>query len=114
MNPDIWQRLEAVFLAARETPPDAHEAFLSRPCAGDVWLRGEVEAMLAADAVPTGEGSVGALLGGVEAAVSRTVAPIGARLGAYLRMARRERLRMTGSWLSTERSTGSLRPTSGR
>ena len=43
-----WERLEEVFEQAQALPEEARDHFLDRACAGDVTLRAEVEAMLAA------------------------------------------------------------------
>jgi serine/threonine-protein kinase len=44
-----WQRISAIFERAVELPPAERAALLDHECAGDAALRGEVEAMLAAD-----------------------------------------------------------------
>jgi serine/threonine-protein kinase len=44
-----WQRISAIFERAVELPPADRAALLDHECAGDAALRGEVEAMLAAD-----------------------------------------------------------------
>jgi len=44
-----WQRISAIFERAVELPPAERAALLEHECAGDAALRGEVEAMLAAD-----------------------------------------------------------------
>jgi eukaryotic-like serine/threonine-protein kinase len=52
MTPDAgwWPRLEAVFHVAVDLPPDERLAFLDHACGTDAELRGEIEALLAADA----------------------------------------------------------------
>ena len=47
---DRWQRVRRLFEAAIERPVSERSAFVSAAVAGDETLRGEVEAMLAADA----------------------------------------------------------------
>ena len=47
---DRWQRVRRLFEAAIERPVPERSAFVSAAVAGDETLRGEVEAMLAADA----------------------------------------------------------------
>ena len=54
MDPDRWQRLEALFLQAVELPPDERGAWLEGACAGDAELRERLHAMLEEDARATG------------------------------------------------------------
>ena len=49
MTPQRWKRIEHVFESALEIPPGERSAFLDTACNGDRELRGEVDAMLAAD-----------------------------------------------------------------
>jgi serine/threonine-protein kinase len=49
-DPDRWFRLDEVFQGALERPADDRAAYLDRACGGELDLRAEVEAMLAADA----------------------------------------------------------------
>jgi len=49
MNPEGFKRLEEVFNAARELPPDEREAYLDTSCAGDAELRGQVGRLLEHD-----------------------------------------------------------------
>lgn len=46
MNPEDWSRLESVFFAALDLPPEQRAAFLDERCAGDSAFRAEVEAVL--------------------------------------------------------------------
>ena len=48
-----WLDVKRIFEEALEVEPQARQAFLDRACAGDPELRHEVEALLAAPAVPT-------------------------------------------------------------
>lgn len=50
MTPERDQQISALFHAAGELPDAERAAFLTRACAGDEALRGEVEALLAGDA----------------------------------------------------------------
>ena len=77
MNPQRWQRIEALYHAALDRPPGEREAFLAGACEGDVGLRTEVESLLRQ---PTSS----ALLEPkrVDDDGSGRVA-VGARLGAY-------------------------------
>jgi Tol biopolymer transport system component len=52
MDPERWQRLSALFAAARERPEAERADFLARACDDDASLRGEVEALLALQALP--------------------------------------------------------------
>jgi serine/threonine-protein kinase len=49
MTPETWQRVKAVFDAARARPPIERASFLEGACGGDASLRAEVESLLAAD-----------------------------------------------------------------
>ncbi len=51
MDRTRWQRISAIFERAVELAPAERAALLEQECAGDAALRGEVEAMLAADAL---------------------------------------------------------------
>ena len=48
MTPEAWQRVKAVFDAARERPPAERASYLEAACGGDASLRAEVESLLAA------------------------------------------------------------------
>ena len=48
MKPERWQKLDDLFHAALERRPEEREAFLDEACAGDVSLRENVTALLAA------------------------------------------------------------------
>ncbi|HEU4663614.1 MAG TPA: serine/threonine-protein kinase [Dokdonella sp.] len=50
MDQQAWERVRALFERALELDADARARFLDAACAGEVELRGEVEAMLRADA----------------------------------------------------------------
>jgi hypothetical protein len=50
MTPERYQRVIDLFHAALERAPEARPAFLAQACSGDIELRQDVEAMLAADA----------------------------------------------------------------
>ena len=45
---DLWQRVENVFHAMLEQPPERRPKFLDDACAGDTELRREVESLLRA------------------------------------------------------------------
>jgi serine/threonine-protein kinase len=49
MTPEAWQRIKAVFDAARQRPPSEWASFLDAACGGDASVRAEVESLLAAD-----------------------------------------------------------------
>ena len=46
MTPERWQKIENLVLSALELAPNERVAFLSKECAGDSALRGEVESLL--------------------------------------------------------------------
>ena len=49
MKPDSWSRVEQVFHLALKVEESQRAAFLEQTCAGDMDLRREVEALIAAD-----------------------------------------------------------------
>ena len=52
MSPDLEQRLEEIFSAARDLPPLERAAFLERSCGGDTELRQEADSLLVAHEQP--------------------------------------------------------------
>jgi serine/threonine protein kinase len=50
MPDESWRRVEELFLAALEVPPEERAEFLDRECGSDSALRQETESLLAADA----------------------------------------------------------------
>src|SRR5262245_44605880 len=60
MTPERWRQVTEVFHAALARDVSARAVYLDRACAGDRPLREEVEAMLAAQAIP-GEASFTAM-----------------------------------------------------
>ncbi len=54
MPRDDWRKLEPLFAAAVEIPPDRRGAFLAQACGGDQGLRRELESLLAAHEAPAG------------------------------------------------------------
>jgi serine/threonine protein kinase len=80
-----WQRLESLFAAAVDLPPDERHAFLDQACAGDAALRAELQSLLDAE---RGAREVAFIRNAVQAASEdltheRDVAPMGRQLGAY-------------------------------
>jgi tetratricopeptide (TPR) repeat protein len=49
MPGEDWRRIQELFLAAADLPPDGQRLYLDSACAGDASLRGEVESLLASD-----------------------------------------------------------------
>src|ERR1035438_4840736 len=49
MEPEAWSRIEPLFLAAVDLPPDEQTRFLDMACAGDPEWRGEIESLLDSD-----------------------------------------------------------------
>ncbi|MDX1545484.1 MAG: serine/threonine-protein kinase [Rhodothermales bacterium] len=90
LDPERWQRIEAVLDQALDIPPDARDAFLDEACAGDDALRQHVEAMLAAGDAgtflddPDGE-HLGALLDDLQASTAQEeiTSFVGRRIGVY-------------------------------
>lgn len=78
-TPDTWLRVEQIFHAALERPPDQRSAFLAGACEGDPALQREVESLLAQEEGPL-------LREGVQALARRMTAGSreGSRLGAYV------------------------------
>src|SRR5215471_6333532 len=83
MQPELWDRVQQLFLAAADLPPGEQRRLLDESCNGDAVLRGEVESLLAADgrngeSISQAVGSEAALL------LQADSQPLtGARLGAY-------------------------------
>src|SRR5829696_584052 len=48
-TPERWQRVAPILDEAFELAPEARAAYLDRACAGDLELRADAEAMLAAE-----------------------------------------------------------------
>ena len=46
MDAERWKHVERVFQSALDLPPDEHDAFLKRSCAGDDALERDVRALL--------------------------------------------------------------------
>ena len=84
MNPERWQRLEALFERASPLDAEARRAFLDRECGEDAALRAEVEALLA-EAERPGETLGVAFRRAVAGDTVATAhdARIGADVGAY-------------------------------
>ena len=60
MLPEQWQKLEEIFQAAADLPPDSQTVYLDTACRGDLELRREVEAMLAASPLGLIESAIAA------------------------------------------------------
>ena len=70
MTEGRWLRVRRLFEAAVEQPPSERSAFVSAAIAGDETLRGDVEALLAAD--NAGPAAVGTMAGRIRVAAGRT------------------------------------------
>jgi serine/threonine protein kinase/tetratricopeptide (TPR) repeat protein len=79
-DPIQWQRVEAIFFAALDVPPDARDRWLADHCADEPHLVSQVQALLQADA--RGDGQIERAVG----EAMRTLTPVepGVRLGAYM------------------------------
>ena len=60
MTPERWRQITEVFRAALARDGAARAAFIEEACAGDVSLRAEVDAMLAAHGAAGGFGETSA------------------------------------------------------
>lgn len=82
---DSWSRVDELFAAALALEPAARSAFLDQACPGDAATRGEVAALLAADAACDATdflaGSISAAVG--ELAASDAPTRVGQVVGAY-------------------------------
>jgi serine/threonine protein kinase len=74
MTPEGYERLMAVFEAACARPSKDRAAFLDEVCAGNLWLRCEVEKLLRADERPEGL---------LEAPALNFASAIGPQVGPY-------------------------------
>jgi eukaryotic-like serine/threonine-protein kinase len=72
MDPQHWQRLEALFFAALDIAPAGRDTFLDDACEGDAALRSELAAVLAAHTGPP-----------LPAVPEELVTLAGVRIGAY-------------------------------
>ena len=50
MTPELWARLNPLFNAVVEMPPDEQDAFIAEACGGDAELRNELQALVVAHA----------------------------------------------------------------
>jgi eukaryotic-like serine/threonine-protein kinase len=80
-TPDRWQRIEALFHAARELDPAARAAFLDSACGHDEDLRRELESLLAAP--PTGQGLLDEQAEALHAEARTIELTPGSRIGPY-------------------------------
>lgn len=85
MDPDRFQRLDALFHEALEQPPGQRAAFLEERCSGDPDLRREIAAMLSGQeaAVSWFDAWEGGLAASMPAEVEGQPGPENARVGAY-------------------------------
>ncbi|HEX6729199.1 MAG TPA: protein kinase, partial [Pyrinomonadaceae bacterium] len=88
MDPQIWQRVDALFEAALEQPPERREAFVVEACEGNSQLREEVLSLLKAQGNaalfmerPAMSVAAGALA--VDLNLTNSVSLIGKELGTY-------------------------------
>jgi len=82
MQPDDWDRLQSVFLAAADLPPDEQALLLGSECGDDAEFRAKVESLLAAD--HGSEESISAAIAGEAALLGDQARSLsGDRLGAW-------------------------------
>jgi eukaryotic-like serine/threonine-protein kinase len=79
VTPEQWRRITATFHAARTRDVSARGQYLDEECAGDVALRAEVDAMLAADSEAGAFGDTPL----IDLAATRLHVSPGTMLGAY-------------------------------
>ncbi|MFN0151923.1 MAG: tetratricopeptide repeat protein [bacterium] len=78
IDPERWQRADAIFQEAIDVPREAREAWLASACAGDAELLAAVRALLAAD-----ESGRGLLDGGVDGLAAALLPAAPAETGAH-------------------------------
>jgi serine/threonine protein kinase/Tol biopolymer transport system component len=82
MTPERWARIEELYHAARDLPPDARAEFLADACQDDHALRDEVASLLREPV--SGDGILAASADTVTAAMRAALSPIiGRTLGEY-------------------------------
>ena len=77
---ESWRRLQELFHAAAELPPERRRGFIEEACPDDPGLRNEVLAML--DSAPNGE-DLASRVQAAAAAMAADAAPLGQRFGPY-------------------------------
>ncbi len=82
LDPERWRRIEALFQAAVELPPEARAAYLAGACGDDLGLRAEVDSLLRADAA-TAADSLGAAIRAEARYLADPGGRIGTRIGPY-------------------------------
>jgi eukaryotic-like serine/threonine-protein kinase len=83
MTSESWQKLESLFFDALEIEPTGRAAWLDQACGGDVALRNEVEAVLAAHTTGGRTGVLDQLIFSDDAADDTVTAMAGERIGAW-------------------------------
>ena len=83
MDRERWSRIEELFQAAADLPPDNRARFLDQHCASDPDLRGEVESLLAADESPDPDYHAAISEAARQVVEDKSPAGIGDRVGAY-------------------------------
>jgi non-specific serine/threonine protein kinase/serine/threonine-protein kinase len=83
MTPEHWQRLQELFNAAVELPPEQQAAFLDQACADDPALRRQAESLILAseDATQRIHGAIHEAAESVT--LEETAAMVGRRIGPY-------------------------------
>lgn len=79
--PERWKRIEEIFEAASDLPPDECQAFVRSACGDDVALRREVISLLSQDT--SGTDLVANVIAGMAASVIDNSLPAGTQLGPY-------------------------------
>src|SRR5262245_61056329 len=88
MTSERWRRIERLYEAALQRPPDERGRFLDAACEGDATLRADVERLLTADDragdflnAPAWEGAASALA--TKTSAGRAMPLVGAHIGPY-------------------------------
>ncbi|HEX6133036.1 MAG TPA: serine/threonine-protein kinase, partial [Longimicrobiales bacterium] len=83
MDRNRFARVEALFDAAMELPPDGWADFLADACAGDDDLRAEIERLLFLETAETADRSLERAVADAARELSAETGPTGRTLGAY-------------------------------
>ncbi len=82
VSPDTWRQINEIFGHASELPPEERSAWLDRACAGDEFLRSEVESLLSHARLAEAE-IAGSVLEAVDALIEDEPGDSGTRIGPF-------------------------------
>ncbi len=83
MTPERWQRLQALFNAAVELPPEQQAAFLDDACADDLSLRRQAESLILANQEATQQIQAVIRNAAQDAMPEDNLSAVGRRIGPY-------------------------------